>query len=295
MRARLSRRDLVKSAALAASGAWLCGTDSAQAAPTRETGPLHLGLMTYNLAKDWDIDTIIKNCTEAKFEHVELRTTHAHKVEVDLTPAERAKVKRRFQDSPLRGISLASAFAYHYDDPQVVRRNIEGTKQYVRLAQDIGAIGIRVFPNSLMVDKGIPEETTLRQIGESLAEVGEFAHDRGVEIRIAVHGRGTDQVPRVKKMLDYSGSDHVYVNWNCSPNDVKGRGLEANFAMVASRIRGIHLHELYNQQYPYRELFRLLRESGYQGYCNAEISESPEPVRLMKYYRALFLAYQDPA
>ena len=43
---------------------------------------MKLGLVTYNMAKDWDIPTIINNCTETGFEGVELRTTHAHKVEV---------------------------------------------------------------------------------------------------------------------------------------------------------------------------------------------------------------------
>ncbi len=47
--------------------------------------------------------------------------------------------------------------------------------------------------------------------------------------------------------------------------------------------------ELYRTDYPYRDLFRLLRESGYQGYCLAELSqESSDPVTVMKYYRALF-------
>jgi hypothetical protein len=58
------------------------------------------------------------------------------------------------------------------------------------------------------------------------------------------------------------------------------------------RIRNLHIHELVDERYPYRTLFRLLRESGYAGYCDMEIAESGDPVRLMKYYRALFLAMQ---
>ena len=45
---------------------------------------LRLGLVTYQLAKDWDVDTIIANCIEAEFEGVECRTTHAHGVEVEV-------------------------------------------------------------------------------------------------------------------------------------------------------------------------------------------------------------------
>jgi len=295
----LSRRDFAKAAVLAASaascGAVAAGDRNAQAEspPVPKDAPLKLGLMTYNLARDWDVETIIANCTEAKFQHAELRTTHAHGVEVTMSPTQRAEVKKRFEDSPLEAISLAGAFAYHTDDPAELRRNIEGTKEYTLLARDIGALGIRVFPNSLMTHKGIPEEQTLKQIGKSLGEVGDFAADYNVEIRVGVHGRETDDVPRIKKMLDYSGSRHVYVNWNCSPKDVTGEGFEANFQMVAAKITNVHMHDLYNEAYPYRKLFSLLKKSGYTGYCDAEISASTDPVRLMKYYRGLFLAYQD--
>jgi sugar phosphate isomerase/epimerase len=248
--------------------------------------------MTYNLAKDWDIDTIIKNCKETKFEHAELRTTHAHGVEVGLTKAQRRQVRKRFEHAGIK-LSLAGAFMYHFEDQQQVRRNIEGTKQYTLLAHDIGAIGIRVFPNAILVDKGIPEEKTLKQIGKALAEVGEFAHDYGVEIRVSNHGKGTDDVTRIKKIIDYSGSKHVYMNWNCDRTDTEGIGFEAKFDLVKDRIRNLHIHDLTSEVYPYRKLFVLLRRSGYQGYCDAEIQASPEPVRLLRYYRALFLALQN--
>jgi sugar phosphate isomerase/epimerase len=287
-----TRRDVLKTSALVTSAA-ICGRSLQAAEPTpASTRPLKLGLMTYTLAKDWDIETIIKNCTETKFEHVELRTTHAHGVEVTLTKAQRQEVRKRFEDAGIR-LSLASAFEYHYPDPERLRKSIEGTKEYTLLAHDLGALGIRVFPNALLADQGIPEEQTLKQIGKSVAEVSEFAHNYGVQIRLAVHGRGTNVVGKVKKMIDYADCPHAYINWNCDPNDAKGPGLEANFNSVKDRIGNVHLHELSDEQYPYRDFFRLLQQSRYQGYCDAEIPASCEPIRLMKYYRTLFLAYQD--
>ena len=287
-----SRRTLLHSTALAASAAIVRPSRSLGAASASPASGqrLKLGLMSYNLAKDWDIDTIIKNCTETKFEHVELRTTHAHGVEVTLSKAQRQEVRKRFEDAGLK-ISLASAFSYHHPDPKELRKHIEGTKEYTLLARDIGALGIRVFPNA--IPKGVPEEQTLRQIGQSLGQVGDFGHDHGVEIRVCVHGRGTNIVGKIKKMIDYSESPHAYVNWNCDHNDTKGPGFEANFNSVKDRIRNIHMHELWDEEYPYREFFRLLQQAGYQGYCDAEIPASAEPIRLMKYYRALFLAYQN--
>ena len=55
---------------------------------------MKLGLVSYNLAKDWDIPTIIKRCSSTGFEGVELRTTHVHKVEVDLSKEDRVRVKK---------------------------------------------------------------------------------------------------------------------------------------------------------------------------------------------------------
>jgi sugar phosphate isomerase/epimerase len=294
MSAKFTRRELLRSSATVAAASTLvasCQSPVQSTSRPQNVQPLKLGLMSYNLAKDWDIDTIIQNCKETGFEHIELRTTHAHGVEVTLSKEQRQAVRQRFENAGLR-ISLASGFAYHHPDPKKLRQEIEGTKEYTLLAEDLGAIGIRVFPNALLVDKGIPEEQTLRQIGKSLAEVGTFGHEHGVEIRVCVHGSGTNVVSRIKKMIDYSESPYVYVNWNCDKNDMKGPGFDANFASVKDRIRNIHLHELW-EDYPYRRLFELLQQAGYQGYCDAEIPESKEPIRLMKYYRATFLALQN--
>lgn len=294
----MERRNFIRTAALTTTAAVMpiaAHTEVTEAKKKKETvlnpNPLKIGIMTYTIAKDWDIETIIKNLTEAKYQSVELRTTHAHKVEVNLTPAQRAEVKKRFKDSPLETISLASGFEYHHPDQVLLKKSIEGTKEYILLAKDVGATGIRVFPNALPPD--VPEEKTLEQIGKALGEVSNFGYNNGVEVRVCVHGRGTDRVVLIKKMLDYSNSPYAYVNWNCVANDTEGKGLEYNFNLIKDRIKGVHMHELTDERYPYRQFFKLLSASGYKGYCNAEIDGNPDPIRFLKYYRSLFLALQN--
>ena len=293
----MERRNFIKTAALTTTAAVLPLAAQSAAVQLKSkpfvlnTKPLKIGIMTYTIAQDWDIDTIIKNLTEVKYQTVELRTTHAHKIEVNLTPAQRADVKKRFKDSPLEVISMASGFQYHDPDPAVLKKNIEGTKEYILLAKDIGAVGIRVFGNALPT--GVPEEKTEQQIGKALAEVGEFGYNNGIEVRICVHGTKTSKPSVIKKILDYSPSKHVYVNWNCNPEDTQEGGFENNFNLLKDRIKGVHMHELWMADYPYRQLFKLLVSNGYKGYCNAEIDGNQDPIRLLKYYKALFLAYQD--
>lgn len=255
-------------------------------------GNMKIGLVTYNLAQDWDIPTIIKNCTEARFQGVELRTTHAHKVENELTPGQRKTVRRQFNDSAVELIGLGTAFEYHALDSAELRKNIEGTKDYLQLAHDVGARGIKVRPNGLQTEHGVPVEKTLAQIGNALHECGQTAQDLGVEIRLEVHGRGTSHVPHVKQIIDVADSPQVFVCWNSNQIDLEGDGLVANFNLVKDKIHLVHMRDLFLEEYPWRQLLELLNQDGYNGFCCAEIPESPDPVRVMQYYRALFLAYQ---
>ncbi len=289
-----TRRGFLKASLMTGTALAVPATDG-RAVPARDDSadrPLRLGLMTYNLARDWDLATIIKNCRETKFEHVELRTTHAHGVEVSLSKAQRGEVRKRLEDAGLK-VSLASGFAYHWDDPQKLREAVEGTKEYTILAHDIGALGIRVFPNAVPAQEGPELEKKLQQIARAAAETARFAADQGVEIRLANHGRGTNRVSIVKRIFDYTDCKQLYMNWNCDPTDVEKPGFEANFDSVKDRIRNLHIHDLSNKKYPYRKLFALLRANGYRGYCDAEVGASAEPIAFMQDYRALFFSLQD--
>ena len=153
---------------------------------------IQLGTVTYNIAKDWDLPTILQKLEALGYAGVELRTTHKHGVEVELSAAEREEVRKRFEDSPVELAGLGSAFEYQSPDPAVVRQNIEGTKEYVRLAHDLGCPGVKVRPNGL--PRGEDPEAVLKRIGKALHEVGEDASGFGVEIRVEVHGGGTSRM-----------------------------------------------------------------------------------------------------
>ena len=250
---------------------------------------MKLGIVTYNIGKDWDLDTLIANCEETGFDGVELRTTHAHGVEVELSAAERTAVRKRFGDSKVEIVGLGSAFEYDAIDPEELKQHIEGTKEYIRLAHDLGVSGIKVRPNKIHVDEGVEIETTLEQIGVSLAECGEFARELGVQIRLEVHGRTTSDPVNIRKIMDYADHDNVFVCWNSNMTDLVDGSIDGNFASLQEYIRLVHITELWNE-YPWSRLFELLRQSGYTGFCLAEIPASADAIRLMCYYRALWRA-----
>src|ERR1700761_868753 len=129
-----------------------------------------LGTVTYNIAKDWDLPTILRRLEALQYEGVELRTGHGHKVEVDLSKERRAGIRKMFDDSPVELAGLGSAFEYQAADSSEVKKNIEGTKAYIRLAHDLGSPGVKVRPNG--IPRGADLDATLRQIGRALHEGG---------------------------------------------------------------------------------------------------------------------------
>src|SRR5271165_165937 len=198
-----------------------------------------LGIVTYNIAKDWDLPTILSRLEKLGYAGVELRTGHAHKVEVNLTKAQREEVRKRFEDSPIELAGLGSAFEYQAADPALVRKNIEGTKAYVRLAHDIGSPGVKVRPNG--IPRGANLDQTLRQIGHALHEVGEDAAGFGIEIRVEVHGAITQELTHFSRMIQYADHPNVYACWNSNPTDVSAGSVKETFALVAPKVREVHL------------------------------------------------------
>lgn len=285
---KLTRRNFLTGSA----GVVTAFTLSPSATPQPASRGPRLGTVTYNIAKDWDIETIIKNLTEVGMEGVELRTTHAHGVEIALTSEQRAAVKRRFENSPVRIAGLGTTCEYHAADPQLVRKNVDETKQWVKLANDIGSPSVKVRPNGLRKD--LPEEKTLEQIGKALKECAAFALDHGTRIQLEVHGPDTSRVPRIRKILDYAGDPpSLWICWNSNQTDLLDGGLERNFNLVRNKIGQVHMRDLFLEEYPWRRLLQLLNSIDFQGYCFAEIPESKDPVRVLKYFRGMFRAYQD--
>jgi sugar phosphate isomerase/epimerase len=288
---RPSRRTFFKATGLTALTAALLRTDSLAAEAAKpQKSKMKIGTVTYNLAQDWDVDTIIKNCTAAKFDGVELRTSHKHGVEVTLSKAERVEVRNKFKNSKVELMGLGSAFDYHTPDQAKLRKDIEATKEYILLAEDVGATGVKVRPNAF--PKEVAKEKTLEQIGKSLRELGDFAKDHGQVIRLEVHGSGTALVPHIKTIMDAADHKSVGVCWNSNQSDLEGEGFDHNFNLVKDKLMAVHMRDLNLEEYPWRKLLTRLNEIGYAGYCLAEIGPSTDPVRVMRYYRALWLAYQ---
>jgi sugar phosphate isomerase/epimerase len=257
--------------------------------------PYKLGLVTYNTAAQWDLPTLLKVCKNTGIAAVECRTTHKHGVEPTLTADQRAEVKKRFADSGVVFWGCGSVCEFHSPDPAVVKKNVETCHEFVKLVHDLGGTMVKVRPNGL--PKGVEVEKTLEQIGKALVQSGKAAEEYGVEICVEVHGAGTQDPPNMKAIMEHCGHKSVGITWNSNPTDVKDGSVKASFDLLKRWLKSCHINDLYKQHldkgaYPYRELFRLLREHGYARYTLIEVGRTPPDVatgeEFLRYYKALW-------
>jgi len=247
---------------------------------------MQLGMVTYLWGAKWDLPTLIKNCEQTGFAGVELRSTHAHGVEPTLNDQQREEVRKRFEASPVTCVGLGSACEYDSTDPAVVKKNVELTKEFIVLSHDVGATGVKVRPNRLNKDED--PRKTVERIGKALHECGQFAEGYGQEIRVEVHGPGTQDPQIMRQIFDAADHPSVRLCWNSNPGEVKDGSIAEPFKLLKDTLANvIHIHDLYDP-YPYRELFGLLKQIGYAGWCLSESPATDDAVKVMKYYRALF-------
>jgi hypothetical protein len=63
--------------------------------------------------------------------------------------------------------------------------------------------------------------------------------------------------------------------------------VKPSFDLLRPWLKSCHITELASN-YPYKELFGLMKKSGYDRWTLCEAAESKEPERFLKYYRALW-------
>jgi sugar phosphate isomerase/epimerase len=282
----LSRRLFLKRSLM--TGVGLAAIDPLSAFSISAEKGMRFGLVTYLWGKDWDLPTLITNCEKAGYNGVELRTEHAHGVEAKLSTSQRADVKKRFKDSSVTCIGYGSNFEYHSPDPAEVRKNIEQTKEYIKLCKDIGASGIKIKPNTFPSE--VPREKTIAQIAASFNEVGKYAQDFGLLVRVEIHGVITQEIPNIGAIFEQVTEPNVKMCWNCNDKDLMPPGFEENFNSVKKWLGDtVHVHELNVPNYPYQQLFNQFTKMKYNGWILLEASSNPaDKVAAMKEQLALF-------
>jgi len=251
---------------------------------------MKLCLLTYNLARRWDLAQIIEVARLYGFAGVEFRAEagHAHGVELERTRAERRQIRDRIEDAYLEVAGIGTSARFESPDPAQRQAAIDRTRGYIELAADLGCRRVRVFGND--IPAGVQRDECVTYVGESLRALGEYAAPHGVDVLLEMHGQ-FNYWGFARAAVAIADHPRVALVYNCDPRDVVGGSVAATYGQVRPWIRHVHMHE-FTGAYPYPELFALLQADGYGGYLASEIgTEHPTAEHYLALYAALFRAW----
>jgi sugar phosphate isomerase/epimerase len=230
---------------------------------------MKLSLDTYSIGTNLTMHDLLELLPENGFAGVEFRceANQKHGVEPEIPSAERRRVRALLEGAGLQVSCLSTGQRFESPDPAVRAAVIDRVKQFIDLAADLGCKSIRTFGNDF--PPSVPKDEVIRYVGESLRTCGEYAADKGVDVLLEMHGEFYywEYCLDAVKVADHP---NVAINYNCDMRDLVDGSVAFTFGQVKDYVRHVHLHELENPNFPYKELFGLLKAMNYDRFCSLE-------------------------
>jgi len=250
---------------------------------------MKLSIMTYQIAKDWDLDTYLRVARQSGCVGVEFRVEMGfrHGVELERTAEERRAIKAKCAEAGIDIACIATGCRFHFPEPEKRAEQVALAKQYVQLAADLGCGRIRVFGNDLPPD--VEKRRVVGFVGNSLRDIAEFSEPLGVDVLLEMHGDFNDW-RTATVAAEWANHPRVAIIYNCDQRDVVEGSVRECFEGIQHLLRHVHFHHLL-ADYPYKELLALLKGMDYQGYLSAELPASDDPETVMGLTAALMREY----
>jgi len=268
---------------------------------------MKLSLDTYVICKEMSLEHILELLAANGYQGVEFRCEHEqqHGVELEASADERRQLRKQIEDAGIAVSCLSTSRRYEWPEPERRQEEIDRSKRYIELAHDMGCgrpwpekVGaprparaqgrIRVFGNNF--PKGVEKQEVIRYVGESLRQIGEFAEGTGVDVLLEMHGHFY-YWEYTLQAIEIANHPNVAINYNSDKRDLVDGSVAETYGHVKDRIRHVHMHDLASPEFPYVELFQLLKDDGYQGFLSLEQGyKGGDPDMAIKLYAALYRA-----
>ena len=237
------------------------------------------------------LDEFVGWAKQYGYEGVEPRAeaNHNHGVDLDASPARRAAIKKYFEDEGVDPCCVATSRKFAIADKAELAEAIDTCKRLIDLAADVGSTRIRTFGGGPPEGMGMEDATQV--VGESLAQLGPYAIERGVVICTETHdafSRATDTAAVIK----IANSPGVKANWDIMHPFTQGMTIDEAYEALKGNIEHCHIHDgtyaekgkgaqlalMGEGDIPYPRAVELLEAEGFDGYLSGEWISAPWPI-----------------
>jgi sugar phosphate isomerase/epimerase len=216
------------------------------------------------------MEAFLRTCAELSFDGVEL-TQYYFPEETDRYLNH---IKREAFGLGLDVSGAAVGGNFCNGDPAARRKQIEHVKDWLAKAAKLGGPVLRVFAGG--PPQGVDERTARGWVQEGLRECAEMAAHCGVVLGLETHGGLTATAAGTLAILEpFAGNPWVGVNLDFG--NLTG-DIYAQYAALAPRTVTTHAKVTVQQGdrrelVDYRQVVRILRQAGYDGYLAIEYEE----------------------
>jgi len=244
---------------------------------------LHLGCVTYNVLKDWDLETIIGAARKFGYEGIELRAV-AGSLDLlsraEFTMPQLAQTKASFADAGIEICCVDTSCTFHSPDASERANQVGIALAHAELTAKLGAPLIRVFPDK--IQPGAQREETRDWIAESLHAVAERMPD-DVDLALETHGdfANGEAAAEIVNLADHR---KVKLIWDVANSVAAGDTIERAGRVVRSYLAHIHLRDAKpvaetehwipvlagHGRVSFAETLNTIRELHYDGYVSFE-------------------------
>jgi sugar phosphate isomerase/epimerase len=224
-------------------------------------------------------DELLSTAKQYSYDGIEPRieSRHAHGVEMDTVPADRAVIRRKAEDS---GIAICCmATSRKYADPATAEHEVALTLNCIDLAADIGSPRIRVFGGQ--IPGGLSRQAAIELLAKSLGSVANHARERGVTVCLETHDdwRNPADIAAVMALVN---DEAIAVNWDIMHPVRHGHSMDEAFNTLRPWIRHVHFHDgilvegkgklvpIGEGEINHRRAVELLQSVSYDGYLSGE-------------------------
>lgn len=254
--------------------------------------PMKWSLNTYRIGDDWEVDDMIETCQKTGYQGIEFLQDfdQPHGLEWDTPQEKYAEVDKKLKGAGMEWASITSCQNFHSDKPEEVAESIKKAKRVIDMAESVGCPQIRCLGDRFDDDS---KDRVIKQVGESLGELGDYAKPKNVEVSIEFHSSFTDPDAAIAA-LKIADKPNVSGIFNCVWKDVTDDTVDAYHDKIAPYITMVHTHGAEGPQWfdYYRKLFIKLNEIGFDGFVSNECAYTgPDKEKVLAVYIGLFCAF----
>lgn len=257
----------------------------------------------------YSLEEVVESAVRHGYDGVEPRvvSNHKHGIELERTPAERAGIRKQFEDAGVAVACIATSVQLNKPDAAQRQEMVDQAKAYVELAADLGARRIRVFGGHADDQADVmsgDRDTAIGRVIEGLAACAGAAASREVFICLETHDFFCPGVD-VARICDAVDSPWIQATWDVQHPVTAGEDISTTESVLMPFVRHVHFHDtdrsegrnecvpIGQGQAPISQFLAIFKKHNYDGFISGEWFYNNGPEKDLAHYISACKAIEE--